>query len=238
MNTSLVRDIRIFASDPVGQWNKIMNWREESNKFHTLEGTFMMQEYGWLAEGLRPNTTVLDLGANIGDTPIYFAIFPQVNKVYAYELLPSNYKLAIKYINKTPFLKKKITMYNKGVSPTGRPLKIKDTWAGDVGAGQMLNESEEGVKVKMDTLKEALKGKKNVIIKCDIEGSEKYLFENVDLSNVYRIQIEWHGEDSEKGIKKVLKAQGFKVKAVEGYPGKSNLDFTEGRMVYAEKIHS
>ncbi|MDE1864962.1 MAG: hypothetical protein KGH77_06090, partial [Candidatus Micrarchaeota archaeon] len=50
----------------------------------------------------------------------------------------------------------------------------------------------------------------NTIIKCDIEGAEHKLFTyEADLSNVYKMQIEYHF-----GLKKlptILKAKGFKI---------------------------
>ena len=52
----------------------------------------------------------------------------------------------------------------------------------------------------------------NIIIKCDIESAEHNLFkENSNLSNVYKIQLEYH--KGVQNLENILKNKGFNVKA-------------------------
>jgi len=56
-----------------------------------------------------------------------------------------------------------------------------------------------------------IENKRNIIIKCDIEGAEHRVFtKDADLTDVYKIQIEYHG--SKRALPEVLKSKGFKVK--------------------------
>jgi len=53
--------------------------------------------------------------------------------------------------------------------------------------------------------------KKNIIIKCDIEGAEHRVFtKDADLTEVYKLQIEYHG--TSRNLPRILKSKGFKVK--------------------------
>lgn len=60
------------------------------------------------------NKILIDIGANIGDTPLYFA--NKGYEVYAFEPLPHIAKIAGENIELNPNLKNKITYVNKAVS--------------------------------------------------------------------------------------------------------------------------
>jgi len=70
-----------------------------------------------------------------------------------------------------------------------------------------------GEEIPTISLNDILKGKSNVLLKCDIEGGELEVFtEDTDLSNVNRIAMEYHlgcGKD----MAVLLERKGFKVKA-------------------------
>ena len=46
---------------------------------------FRDQVYIWLYDRIRGNSLVLDIGANMGDTAIYFAMHPNTKRVWSYE---------------------------------------------------------------------------------------------------------------------------------------------------------
>ena len=74
--------------------------------------TFIRKEYKNI--GYAENKTLIDVGANVGDTAIYFA-----NKgytVYAFEPLPNVCDIALKNISLNPQIKDKIKFINKACS--------------------------------------------------------------------------------------------------------------------------
>ncbi len=158
-----------------------------------LKEVFIEQAYSRLYLSIKPNTIVLDIGANIGDTAIYFAMNPNVKKVYAYEPVPTTYEAAKENVGKTPF-SKKIILKNTGIVRNGRIAHMKSEFFRDTNVGEELSEAEStnGKKIRLLSLNEVLKGKKKVVIKCDIEGGEAKIFKNADLSNVYAIELEYH----------------------------------------------
>lgn len=176
--------------------------------------TFMEQNYHWLAEQLRPGTTVIDIGANIGDTAIYFAQFREVEKVIAYEPFPYTYSLLLRYVGRCP-LKHKIVAKNEAVGEKSSTVTVSDEERSSGSLGINAMESDRGTPIKVTGLSEALKGKKRVAIKCDCEGAEERLF-NVDLSSVYAVMLEWHGIKARDGAVKALRDGGLKVRAEKG----------------------
>jgi hypothetical protein len=103
--------------------------------------------------------------------------------------------------------------------------------------------AEKGVEIPMVGIGTMLEGKQNVIIKSDCEGAEEKIFTNdADFSQVYRIMMEYHGEQVKGPIAEALRRKGFEVEvklkslAGEGFPvelgyiyasrGKLSHDFT------------
>lgn len=86
-----------------------------------LKEVFMYDAYEWLAKELRPNTTLYDLGAAVGDTAIYFSKIKEIKRVYSYEISKQMYEWARDNISKARY-KDKITLYNMPACiPRGLP---------------------------------------------------------------------------------------------------------------------
>ncbi|MCL5238910.1 MAG: hypothetical protein M1286_00335 [Candidatus Marsarchaeota archaeon] len=76
-----------------------------------FEEIFIRQTYGWIYSQVKPNTTLLDLGANVGDTAIFFSMHPFIKKVISYEPQPEFYKALLentKYLPKVKAINKAI----------------------------------------------------------------------------------------------------------------------------------
>lgn len=169
------------------------------------------QEYWWLAQRLKPNTTVIDLGANIGDSAIYFAQFREAKTVIAYEPAPFAYEQMCFYINLGPF-KHKIKPKNLAVSSSIKRLKVSMNRRDVIGFDAEHHGDTEGKTVKAITLQEVLDSVTGpVAIKCDIEGAEETIFDNCDMRKVYAVMLEWHGQKRRLGAKAGLLRNGFKV---------------------------
>jgi hypothetical protein len=77
-----------------------------------LSDTFIEQTYYPLVRLLKPNTNLLDIGASIGDTAIYFSQFREVEHVYAFECDRKIWERGAENVKLSPF-SHKISFYNK-----------------------------------------------------------------------------------------------------------------------------
>ncbi|MEM3334034.1 MAG: FkbM family methyltransferase [Thermoplasmata archaeon] len=174
-----------------------------------LVETFFKDAYQFLkVEG----KDVIDIGANIGDTAIYFAI-KGARKVISLEPYPYTFAQAIKNISSSEF-KDKIEIINAGY---GKDKKIKIDISFIPDNGSDLREAENGLDINLYSLK-TLVNKYNIdsgILKMDCEGCEYNLLNEDDeiIKKFAMIQIEYH-YGYEKLVDK-LKDCGFNVKYTE-----------------------
>ena len=183
------------------------NYRTSEGIKVALTETFIGQQYKWLVTDLRPKTVAIDIGAFIGDSAIYLAMFDKIKEIHAYEPFPETYKRAAQNISLSGF-GYKIKLYNEGVSNKQCYMKLSES--SQVMTPRAKN-SLLGKRIRIEALNNLLKGKNNVIIKCDCEGEEHKIFSNgTNLDNVYKIQMEYHhGTGS---MTDFLKQSGFRVK--------------------------
>lgn len=158
-----------------------------------LQNVFLDQEYE-TPFSVDPKV-LIDGGANIGLTTLYFSQkFPKA-KIIAIEPEPSNFEILKKNCGDLPG----VVLVNAALWPTERTLVIQDSsvekWAFSVAEGSNLSSSEL---VKAITIPELLR-KYNLeyidILKLDIEGAERELFkEGAEswLGAVGQIIIELH----------------------------------------------
>ncbi len=207
-------DFLLTVKDPVNTWATIRDARKRLKLYTHLNEVFMEQSYYWLYRRIRPGTTIIDIGAFIGDTAIYFALHPNVVCVRAYEPSPAAQTELLNSLHRLPKqLRYKIEF--RACAVMGAEGSIKNKESGLTGSNKV--EYAPGG-VKAITLNTALKGLKNVAIKSDCEGAEEHIFSNADLENVYAIQLEAHNTEATLG--RVLRAKGFRVsgaKAGVGY---------------------
>ena len=170
-----------------------------------INAVFGNEEYKFLDV---KNEIVIDIGANIGDSPIYFAL-NNASKVVALEPYPYSYNLALENI-KANNLEDKITLLNAGYGEdrmTYVDPKFENTTGSD------LKQQINGTKIKILSLKTLLDtyNIENAVLKVDCEGCEYNLLkeDNDTLKKFKRIQIEFH-YGYEK-LKKKLEDSGFTV---------------------------
>lgn len=179
------------------------------NQIGSIHEIFSQQAYHWLAEQLRPNTTVIDIGGYIGDTAVYFAQFNEVKKVISYEPSPYTYKLMKVNIEQSG-LSKKIEMRNEGIDRDMEYVTIDRTVKDSLGKSLEMMRSKSGKRIKVVTLAAALKGSRNVVIKCDCEGGEEYIFDT-EMKAVYAIMLEWHEKKARVAVRDTLIKRGFEI---------------------------
>jgi len=164
-------------------------------------------QYKWLNV---KDKYVVDVGANIGDTVIYFAI-KGAKHVYAFELYPYSYNIAKKNI-KLNHLEDRITLLNEGCGRSGF-VTIKEDYE-NTGRTDLKN-FKEGKKIKIESLDEIVKrfNLKHAALKVDCEGCEYDLILNASdeaLKAFDQIIVEYHY--GYINLVKRLRQAGFKVK--------------------------
>ena len=172
-----------------------------------VHGVFFEQVYNFLkVEG----KTVIDIGANIGDSSIYFAA-KGAKKIIALEPFPKNNNLARKNIELNN-LSDKITLLSAGCSGKKGIITLDPN---QVGAGSVTDFIQDGTKIPLKTLDELIHEfniPDDSVIKIDCEGCEVDVIKFSDkktLQKFSQIIIEYHY--GYKDLKDKLENCGFKV---------------------------
>ena len=188
------------------------NGLTNSVKFHDaisngdVCGVFLKEEYNFLPVS---GKIVVDVGANIGDSAIYFAN-KGASSIIALEPFPKNYETAKKNIELNQF-SNKIKLYMAGCSSKKGELVVD---AKNASSQSELKKSETGTKIPLITLEEIIKQEQidSAILKIDCEGCEYDIILNSPdevLKKFTHIQIEYHY--GYKNLKKHLEKHGFQV---------------------------
>lgn len=189
-----------------------------NKELYVIFEVYFYGEYNYVPYG--ENKSMIDIGANVGDTAIYFA-----NKgydVHGFEPLPQIYEIAKKNLSLNPELKDKVQFHNKAVSSKKGEITIKfdPRHSGKSSEYENANEMYDNVKeiqIETTTIDEIIE-KYDIepyALKIDCEGCEVNIIKNSDLSMFKEIIMEYHtgitGVD-ENILIDILKKQGFKVK--------------------------
>lgn len=186
--------------------------KENGNKFYLRKGTSDFEvlkdifgEKTYDFKIIKNPKIILDCGANIGLGSLFFNMrFPEA-RIIAIEPEETNYELLCKNTeNIKNILALKTGLWNKEVN-----LEIKDIGLGKFGF--IVEEVEEGKGIKSESIN-SLMLKYNIefidILKLDIEGSEKEVFEknNEWLKKVGILVIELHDRMKEGCAKSLFTA--------------------------------
>jgi FkbM family methyltransferase len=165
-------------------------------------------EYGWL--NVR-NKKVVDIGANVGDTAIYFAKEGAIH-VYAYEPYPFLFNKARKNVRNSGY-STKITLNNAAVLDREGTLRIREDYKAD--GGTDLKKFETGKLIQLITLSSIIT-KTNIsngVLKLDCEGSEYQILLRAKISDLRKfdqIALEYHY--GYLNLKNKLEEAGFQVR--------------------------
>ena len=156
--------------------------------------------------------TVIDIGANIGDTPIYFALHG-ASKVIGLEPFPKNYELAVENSLLNGF-SDKIKMVLAGCSSKIGEISIDPDHESNIES--QLKNSSKGKVIPLLTIEEIIKRydvPNGSILKIDCEGCEYDSIlhtPDIALQRFSHIQIEYHL--GYRDLKEKLEKCGFKTK--------------------------
>lgn len=177
---------------------------------------------------------VFDVGMNIGDATLYFAIKPEVEAVYGFEPFKKTFDNALKNINRLDTAKA-IKAFNIGLS--NREYVERLPYSNDMSCGQSTiphvndqaisvyqdwqllhneNMQYEQIEVKKssDFIKNIMDSYSDVdyVLKLDCEGEEYNIFEDLSENGLMQrftlIMLEWHYK-SDKKLIEILKENKF-----------------------------
>lgn len=183
-------------------------FKKDNNKRNgDIFGVFLRESYKFLE---CKGETVIDVGANIADSAIYFAL-TGAKEVIALEPHPYSYGLAADNI-KTNNLTEKIILLNAGYGKDGT-MEVDGDEYGNV----FLKERNGGEKIDIYSLKGILDKfglyQYDLILKMDCEGCEYHLLEEGDvLRSFLKIQLEYH--NGYRTLLKKLLTEGFRCKVM------------------------
>lgn len=155
---------------------------------------------------------VVDIGTNIGDSPIYFAL-SGAEKIIGLEPYPKNYEIARKNVELNN-LSEKITILLAGCSSRIGYTFLDPAYTS--GDSRLIDNFKNGIRIPLLTLEDLLKQYNlwhtRSILKMDCEGCEyETILSSADniLQKFSHIQIEYHY--GYKNLKERLEDSGFNV---------------------------
>jgi FkbM family methyltransferase len=194
-------------------------WYENTDEFYELKKE-IFGENCYYIELEKEDPVIVDLGAHIGLTVIYFKmLFPKA-RVIAFEPISSNYELLQKNIAENQL--DDIETYQVVVAPKSGILRIQEpvgegAWksgAGIIPKGWKGIQTNQEIKVEAVGIQELLEQKID-IMKMDIEGMEYEVIRNMGLNirNIKNLMIEVHPRKDHRieEIQKILIQNGFKL---------------------------
>lgn len=165
------------------------------------------------------NVVVLDIGANIGDTPLYFAQRENVTRVYAYEPMPKTYSIARRNLDLNPQYASKIHLVNAGLGARAEDLYMPFDYPEGTGSAStaIINRAHQeylnrffpdsvlehkGELVHILEASDVLRSirrdhsREFLFVKCDCEGAEWSIFKKWEedqlLKEIDALSMEFH----------------------------------------------
>lgn len=195
-----INGLKFIVPFPIGLWELKETFLDEIYKSECIKGKI-----------------VLDFGAFIGDTPIYFAK-QNASHVFAYEASSHLFKIANQNIQLND-VSDKISLRNEALADTSGlvDFQYNKTWPG-ASTTAIAHWGKTGfktVQVQGTTLNHILKETGDVgLLKMDIEGAEHQLISHACkhnmLDQIESMVIEVHG--SNMNLMRVLQTDGYVVK--------------------------
>jgi FkbM family methyltransferase len=201
------RVLRRFAWPLPGRSRAVQVWlRGQDAPFHlrlgstdwlVLEEIFQKDEYTIVRDSIKEARFIVDLGANVGYSVRYWqTLFPKA-RIVALEPEPDNYSMCSRNIGSAG-LESQVTLLQAGVGARHGLMHLVDAGEGEWAYRTQESDSETGLTVEVLPLSEVLerhaKGQRIDLLKCDIEGAERELFEDCHswIGSVDAIIIELH----------------------------------------------
>ena len=223
--------------------NGIKFYMDSIHPGNTIMETFVENIHQINSDDNWENKTVIDIGAECGDTPLYYASMGA--KVYAFEPMISHFEAMLRNIELNPTLSKQIVPVNAAMGIDGT-LTFNQASLTEISGGASfvydLHDSK-GVKSKVKgySLESILK-EFNIehvdLLKTDCKGCEFFLNENA-LKKVERVKIEYVALDKSHRLEvlmNTLEKAGFECSIYRIDPFDSGSNKTLGHIFGIKKI--
>lgn len=171
--------------------------------------TFIADEYKSLK--IKRNDTIIDFGANIGDFTVKAGkLLNGTGKIIAIEPNHKNVELLKENLKLNEIAN--VDIYECAITDSDGYSYLSDDGVAAVVSDE-VNTDNKVRTMTIDTLLNELGHPKNVVVKMDIEGGEKYIFKSKEFINSIReIALELHGKENIETIPKILENNNFKIK--------------------------
>ncbi|MBU2576886.1 MAG: FkbM family methyltransferase [Nanoarchaeota archaeon] len=188
--------------------------RTNSSDFGIINEIYIVKEYHRLLNYINPDSTIIDIGAQIGVFSVFAAKIANKGKVFSFEPFEKNNLLLQKNV-KLNDLKNVVISKNAIARKSGsRQLTISKE---NSGGHSLFQEGDEKVKIETVTLKEVF-DKNNIascdFLKIDCEGAEYEILYNTPreyLDKIKSITLEYHKNGDPKELKGFLEKANFEV---------------------------
>lgn len=180
----------------------------------TITVIFIKKDYG----NIKNNSTVIDIGANIGVFSIFAASTSQDTTIYAYEPMSKSFELLLENIKINNF-ENLIIPFKFGIASHKEKRKL--FLAHNSPFHSLYYKNEKYIEIDCITLKDVFdenKIKQCDILKIDCEGAEFEILYNTPkeyLLRIREIRFEYHNQKKEnyniKNLAKFLENNGFRV---------------------------
>jgi FkbM family methyltransferase len=179
--------------------------RRNNSDWKVFKTICLSNEYGaaisWLSQFNYNEFTIIDAGANIGATSLYFHNFFPSTRIIAIEpdndnFIMLNNNINLNKANRLIFAEKLALWPSNSYLRISKNFRDGQSWALSVEQSESIEELQ-GASLKDIINRNNIQGK--IFLKIDIEGAEKYLFRDKDFvetlkKNVFMIVIEIHDE--------------------------------------------
>lgn len=219
--------LRVSSAEGIGTYRRLMSRRGESGELTAITlreysqpvyvrpGTsdagvviqnLIRKEYGQLPRNMKASF-IIDAGANIGDTSVYFVHRFRNCRIIALEPHPVFFRIATKNLDPYPT----VTVLRKGLWHCQANLELSDDETGSsVCDGKPATATIETIDVS--TILQQYGADRIDILKMDIEGAERnVILNNSDswLQRTSMIIVELHGSQIRKECTSYLEGKGF-----------------------------
>jgi FkbM family methyltransferase len=153
------------------------------------------------------DVVLIDIGFNRGIASLFFATYPNVVKIYAYEPFKPTFELAKRNLELNPRLSEKINAFNFGLGRTDATLELP--YMGEATGGMSTTHDvcmgKNNGRMETVVVKDAAgqiapileeHRNKHILVKCDCEGAEFEIFERLNeeglIGKIDMILMEYH----------------------------------------------
>lgn len=186
---------------------------ETPEEIFIISEVFIDNDYYFLN---KEKCVVVDIGANVGISSLFFSTLPFVDKIYSFEPVPETCKQAEYNFSLNNSISKVAQLNNVGLGKNNRSevFIFNNQMKGNTGVRGLLSPSYAArpndfteVEVEIKDASERISiisnenpGKK-IVVKMDCEGAEYEIFENLatnkGLDHIDIFMIEWHDKGPE-----------------------------------------